>query len=64
MIETETNEQMESLLQFLNKVGIKTSVVYDRTEDLAISIVSEASLSEGWNSKTDEQWDELYNPKK
>jgi len=64
VIEADTSEQINALLKFLKEVGIKVSVLYDRTDDLALSVVSEPSLNEAWDSKEDERWDELYGDQK
>ncbi|HEY0262371.1 MAG TPA: hypothetical protein VGB95_05050 [Chitinophagales bacterium] len=66
VIESATTKQIDALLAFLKELGIKATVTNtEYSEDMhALSIVSEPSLAEAWDSKEDERWDELYHAKK
>lgn len=65
IIETATQKQIETLLSFLKEIGIKASVVSTEysEETQPLTMVSEPSLGEAWNSKEDERWDNIYSNK-
>ncbi|MCG3166720.1 MAG: hypothetical protein POELPBGB_02501 [Bacteroidia bacterium] len=52
-------EQLKKLAREIGITPVKKSKKYVQPVD-EISIVSEPSLAEAWNSKEDERWDELY----
>ncbi|MFT4155354.1 hypothetical protein [Parafilimonas sp.] len=60
IIQTAAQSQTNALLSFLKGMGIKISVAYSEDVDThSLSMVSEPSLAEAWNSKEDERWDEI-----
>ena len=61
VIESATRKQIDTLLLFLKELGINASIAESDDIDVnSLSIVSETSLAEAWNSEEDEQWDKLY----
>lgn len=52
-------EQLKKLAREIGIRPVKNLKKYVQPVD-EISIVSEPSLAEAWNSKEDERWDELY----
>ncbi len=51
--------QLKKLAREIGISPVKKKKKYVQAVD-EISIVSEPSLAEAWNSKEDERWDELY----
>lgn len=62
--ESATIEKLNMLIRIAEAIGIK--VMNDKKEIHAysnepdVSIVSEPSLAEAWDSEEDNRWDELY----
>jgi hypothetical protein len=63
VIEANSKEQINSLLLFLKEMGLKVMIIEDEKENQAISMVSEPSLAEAWNSKEDDRWDKIFQDK-
>lgn len=60
-IETDSPEKLALLIKVAREMGITVVPQYPVDE---VTIVSEPSLGEAWNSKEDKRWDELYGKKK
>jgi hypothetical protein len=56
IIKNTTRKQLEAMLQFLREPGIGVKVTYEDADTHSVSMVSEPSLAEAWNSEEDERW--------
>jgi hypothetical protein len=57
-----------SKLDLIQKVAVEMGVKIERSTKAKklvdeVTLVSEASLAEAWNSKEDDRWDKLYKRK-
>lgn len=50
------------IIQLAKELGVKTSQPKKKSKRTVdeITLISEKSLEEAWNSKEDERWDEFY----
>jgi hypothetical protein len=61
VITNDSKEKIELLIKVAKEMGITVESVPPVDE---VTVVSEPSLAEAWNSKEDERWDKLYGKKK
>jgi len=61
IVKTDSDEKLALLLKVAREMGITAEPQFPVDE---VSVVSEPSLAEAWNSKEDERWDKLYGKKK
>ena len=62
--ETETVEKINLIIRLALEMNIKvhegSKEIKEYANDLGLTIASEPSLSEAWDSEEDTQWDTLY----
>ena len=61
VVSNSSKEKIELLIKVAREMGITVEAMPAVDE---VTIVSEPSLSEAWNSKEDERWDKAYGKKK
>ena len=65
--EATTAEKLNMLIKIATAIGIKVfsgnKAISEYKVEHELSIVSEPSLLEAWDSKEDDRWDELYGNK-
>jgi hypothetical protein len=61
IVKTDSDEKLALLLKVAREMGIMAEPQIPVDE---VTIVSEPSLAEAWNSKEDQRWDKLYGKKK
>ena len=61
IIESGSKRKVELLIKVAEEMGLTVKPDFPIDE---ITVVSEPSLKEAWNSKEDERWDKLYGKKK
>ncbi len=62
ILSSNSKSKIGLLVQLAKELGVKTSQPKKKSKRRVdeITLISEKSLAEAWNSKEDERWDELY----